>query len=207
MKGLTKKQREIIDYIQDFIQTHNYSPSFREIMSHFGYSCVGTVSKHVQALKRKGVLTWEEKCSRSFSPIVESTPVKIQKSEIELPLIGTLSAGYPIEMFSHSQTIAVPEAMVHDPSKTYVLRAKGDGLHEEMILDGDLLLIEARQHALSGETVIALVNQHDTIVKQYFPEGIYVRLVGHHVHQHPLILREEDIEIQAVMIGLLRFCR
>jgi repressor LexA len=206
MKGLTQKQFQVLHFIQHYIQTNHYSPSFREIMVHFGFSCVGSVTKHIEALKRKGLITNEKKCSRSLS-LTETIPLPPsvnEKKEIELPLIGTLAAGYPIEMYSHSQSIAVPEALVHDPQKTYVIKAKGNGLQEEFILEGDLLIVEARQEAMPGETIIALINQHDTIIKQYYPEGLYVRLVGHNPQHHPLILREEDVIIQAVVISLMR---
>lgn len=204
MKGLTKKQRDIVNFIQEFIHTNRYSPSYREIMAHFDFSCVGSVSKHINALKRKGILINEKKCSRSLALEIPTPPPPIHRQEVEVPLIGNISAGFPIELFTHSQAVTVPECFVHDKESTYVLRAKGDGLEEEMIIEGDLLIVEGRQKVLPGESVVALINNHDTIVKKYYPEGMYVRLVGHNPHHHPIILREEDIFIQAVMIGLLR---
>jgi repressor LexA len=203
MKGLTKRQREIIDYIKQFIDTKQYSPSYREIMAHFNFSCVGSVSKHIQALKRKGALINEKNCSRSLA-VEEALSQPIRSQEVELPLIGTISAGNPIELFPRSQSITVPEALIHDHNSTYVLKAKGNSLEEEMIIDGDLLIIEARQNAETGETVVALINNHDTIIKQYYPEGTYVRLVGYNPHHHPIIVRDEDLAIQAVVIGLIR---
>ncbi len=203
MKGLTKRQLDVLDFIKDFIHTHRYSPSYREIMAHFNFSCVGSVTKHIDALKRKGILNNEKNCSRSLT-LTETSTATPRRQEIEIPLIGTISAGNPIELYPNSQTIAIPEILIHDRDSTYVLRAKGDSLEEEMIADGDLLIIEARQKALPGETIIALINNHDTIVKQYHPEGIYVRLVGHNPHHHPIIIREEDISIQAILIGLIR---
>lgn len=204
MKGLTKRQRDIVDFIKEFIHTNRYSPSYREIMAHFNFSCVGSVTKHIDALKRKGALSNEKNCSRSLSLTEAVSIAPPRRQEIEIPLIGTISAGNPIELYTNSQTIAIPEIFIHNRDTTYVLRAKGSSLEEEMIIDGDLLIIEARQHALPGETVIALINNHDTIVKQFHPEGIYIRLVGHNPHHHPIILREEDISIQAILIGLIR---
>lgn len=204
MKGLTKRQRDVADFIKEFIQTHHYSPSFREIMAHFDFSCVGSVSKHINALKRKGILHNEKNCSRSLAfqePIQPSSP---PKHELELPLIGTIRAGMPIELFTHSQSVAVPEVLVHNRESTYVLRAKGDSLEEDMIINGDLLIVEARQEALAGETVIALINNHDIMVKQYYPEGSYIRLVGYNPHHHPIILHEENVAVQAVLVGLMR---
>lgn len=204
MKGLTKRQRDIADFIKGFIDTHRYSPSYREIMSHFGFSCVGSVSKHIEALKRKGVLDSEKNCSRSLALKNATPPAPFRQQEVELSLIGTIRAGFPIELFPQPQSITVPEMFIHDIEITYVLRAKGDSLEEEMIVDGDLLIIEARPNALASETVIALINNHDTIIKQYHPEGTYVKLVGHNPQHHPIIIRNEDVSIQAVIIGLLR---
>lgn len=206
MKGLTKRQREIVDFISDFIHSHRYSPSYREIMSHFGFSCVGSVSRHIFALKRKGILSNEKSCSRSL--LLSNSPpvVSSARKNIELPLIGTVQAGSPIDLFSDSELISVPEALVQGDrgESQYVLRARGDGFEEEMVMDGDLLIVEARQQAEPGETVIALINNHDTIIKKYHPEGVYIRLLGHNPRHHPIILREEDVLIQAVIIGLMR---
>lgn len=203
MKGLTKRQSEIVNYVSDFIQTHRYSPSFREIMQHFDFSSLGTVYRHVNVLKRKGILLLEKGCGRSLALAI-APPSQEAKAQVILPFIGQISAGKPIETFSQARTVAVPELMVHAPDKTYVLRAMGDTLAEEMIGDGDLLIVEARQEAHAGETVVALVNQHDTIVKKFFSEGHYIRLVGHNAHHHPLLIRTEDIQIQGVLVGLLR---
>lgn len=203
MKGLTKRQSDIITFIQDFIDANRYSPSFREIKNHFGFASVSAVFKHVGALKRKGIILSEPNRRRSLY-LAETPVLKEVRPEIELPLIGIVSAGFPIETFSHTQSIAIPEFMVHVPEKTYVLRARGDNLQEEMISDGDLLIVEARENAQPGETVLALINHHDTIIKKYFPEGQYVRLAGHNPHHQPIILRQEDVVIQGVLVGMIR---
>lgn len=189
--------------MENFIESYRYSPTFREIKSYFGFASVSTVTKHIAALHRKGYLEAEPKCSRSLTLTQTSMQKKIHP-EIELPFIGIITAGYPIETFSHAQTVAVPEFMVHDPEKTYVLKAKGDSLQEEMIADGDLLLIEAGENPEPGDTVTALINQHDTIVKRYFSEGPYVKLTGTNPHHQPIILRSEDVHIQGVLVGLVR---
>ena len=202
MKGLTKRQSDIVHYVSDFIQTHRYSPSFREIMQHFGFSSLGTVYRHVSVLKRKGIFSLEKGCGRSLS-LAPSMSKEI-KPEVSLPFIGQIKAGDPIETYPEARSIAVPEFMVHAPDKTYVLRAFGDNLTEEGIADGDLLIVEARHEAHAGETVVALINRHDTIVKRYFPEGQHIRLLGNNPHHHPILIRSEDIQIQGILVGLLR---
>lgn len=203
MQGLTKRQKEIAEYVQEFIQTNGYSPSFREIMLHFNFSSPGTVYRHIHTLKRKGVFQAEKYSKRSLT-LDPSLNVQHTHKEIELPLMGTISAGSPIETFIDASVISVPHSLVHLPEQTYVLKAVGDSLREEMIIDGDLLLVEARQEALAGETIVALINNHDTIVKRYYPEGHFIRLTGHQTHHHPMLLRGEDINIQGVLVGLIR---
>lgn len=201
MKGLTQKQRDILGFIQSYIDKHRFSPSYREIMTHFSYSSPGSVYKHIQTLQRKGVLTNEKQCSRSVLP-TQSAPTQERRTDIQLPFIGYVSAGYPIEMFIQSQKLMVPSFLVANPENTYVLRVRGNSLNEECMADGDFLVIEARQSAQSGEMVIGLINQQDTIIKHYYAEGQYVRLEGH--TSKPMILRTEHLVIQGIVVGLFR---
>jgi repressor LexA len=173
-------------------------------MQHFGFSSPGTVYKYMQILKRKGKLHNEKHCSRSLSlPAEEEIPHK-HKVEIQLPFIGLVKAGAPIQTFPQAQTIAVPESLIHAPDRTYVFRVMGDNLHEEYISDGDLLLVEARQEANRGETVMGLIHQYETVIKKYYPEGKFIRLVGSSPHQQPIIVRPNELQIQGVLVGLLR---
>lgn len=202
MEGLTKRQREIVNYVSEFIETHRYSPSFREIMSHFGFSSLGTVHRHINILKRKGFFSLENKASRSLTVLVDSQ--KEIKSEMLLPFIGHLTANTFVELFSESRTMAVPTHLVQAKDKTYILRVIGDFLAEDLIGEGDLLLVEARQEVHNGETVVALINEQDTVVKRYFADGKYVRLMGQLPHPHPILIKNEDIQIQGILVGLLR---
>lgn len=190
-------------FISDFINTHRYSPSYREIMQYFGYQSLGTVYRHLQVLKRKGMIESEKQCGRSLNLTKEHE--KQSKTEFTLPFIGHIKAGAPIETFPQARTVSVPESLVHAPDKTYVLRVMGDTLSDEMIADGDLILVEARQEANPGETVVVLIHHHDTLIKRYYPEGHYVRLMGNSPHHQPMIIRQEELVIQGVVVGLLRF--
>lgn len=203
MKGLTKKQNDVLSFIQEYIHLHRYSPSYREIMQRFSLNSLGSVYKYVNSLKRKGFIHAEKRMSRSMTLSPELL-ARSTKKGIELPFVGFVRAGFPIETFPKAQTIAVPDFFVHAPEKTYVLQAKGDSLTEELIGEGDFLIIEARQTAADGETAIVLINQHDTIIKKFYSDGQYVRLVGMHPQHQPIFLREEDVMIQGVVIGMLR---
>jgi len=203
MKGLSKRQLEVVNFIQSYIDQHAYSPSYREIQKHFKYSSLGTVYSLIKVLERKKALQSDKGSARSISVNVPSE-AETKISEIAIPFVGYVAAGFPIETFPQTQTIALPQSMVPYPDHTYVLRAIGDTLNEELIADGDLLIIEARQEAQEGEMIVGLIRQHDTVVKRYFPDGDQVRLEGRTPHFQPLILNQKEISIQGVLIGILR---
>lgn len=203
MKGLTKRQHELLTFIEEFIGTHHYSPSFREIMRHFGFTSLASVAKHISTLKRKGAITGAAHGKRSIATV--SANKASQKSlEIELPYIGYISSNSLIETFPQSQTLAVPEFLVHNPETTYVLRARGSLLNDEMILDGDLLLVETRNDPHDGETIIFSTKQKSTAIRQYHPEGNYVRLTSRSPHTAPLMLRHEELLIHGIVVSVLR---
>lgn len=201
MKGLTKRQREILDYIQEYVDNRKYSPSYREIMRHFGFSSIASVSKHLSVLQRKGAISAEKNSCRSVIPNV-TTPQQTEEHKLELPFIGNVMAGSPIEMFPRTQTLTIPKFLVHDIEKTYVLRARGDSLTTEMIADGDLLLVEARPEALAGETIVGSLEDSRTFIKQYFPEGNTVRLCS--LSSEEVAARHDQLTIHGVLVGLWR---
>lgn len=201
MKGVTERQREVLNYIKDYIEIHKFSPSYRDIMGHFKFSSIGSVSKHVKVLQRKGMLINENNGGRSLLP-KEYAEEKPTPSAIQIPFIGHISGGAPLEMFPKTQTIAIPDFLVNEPNKTYVLRARGNTLNDEMIADGDLLIVEARSEALAGEQILGTINDNSSLIRLYFPEGNTVRLTSH--TQEEFTIRSEELTIQGVVIGLLR---
>jgi repressor LexA len=203
MKGLTKRQSDILTFIQNFIEVNRYSPSYSEIKTHFEFKSTNGVSKHLKTLKQKGLLQSEPNCSRSITLTQPPAPKKIT-SDVEIPFIGTVKAGFPIETFTQFQTIAVPAFMVHSFENSYVLRVSGTDFQEEMIRNDDLLIVETRKNPNNGETVIALINDHDTVIMKYYLEGPYIRLANHNPHHQPMILRHEDVTIQGVVVAMLR---
>lgn len=203
MKTVTKRQTEVLQYIRDYLKTHQYAPSFREIMQHFSFTSPGTVYRYIHVLKSKGLIDTKKQQSRSLT-LLKDQNEQDKQALINLPFIGYISGGEPIETFSKSQSFEVPLSLVPMPESTYVLKVKGDELIDELIAEGDYLLVEARQKAFSGETVVALMNQQDIIIKKYFDEEAYIRLVSHNPHHHPLIVREDDFMIQGIVVGLIR---
>lgn len=204
MEGLTPRQRQVLDFIHDFIDEHNYSPSFREIKDHFGLSSLGSVYKHIRMLERKGFLAAKKQCSRSLTPITAKHESMQTQTEIELPFIGFIQAGSPIVPFPQIQTVAVPEGLIPLPKQSYALRAQGNLLSQGRISDGDLIIVEARPHATEGEQVVALLKGQETHIGRYFPEGQYIRLEEAQGSKEPLVIRTEEIVIQGALVALLR---
>lgn len=203
MKGLTKRQREVVDFIQRFISERHYSPSYREIMEHFGFNSLGSVYKHINVLKRKGVLLAEKSSARSVALTAPAAHYSIGRT-VELPFLGQIAAGLPIETFPQAGTMSVLASLVKDPTKSYVLQVRGDSMIEDQIMDGDLIVVEAREVALPGETVVALVNGHETTLKRYYPQGQYVHLEAANPNYQPIIVRQDQLQIQGILLGLVR---
>lgn len=200
MKRLTPRQKALLDYIHSYIEKHSYSPSYREIMHNFSLSSPGSVYKHIRTLIQKGALQ-SENGIRSLR-LTESTKPAPVSSGIEIPYIGKIPCGHPIELFKKTQTLSVPPFLVPHPENTYVLSMKDQLLSHEGIMEGDYLLVEARQEAHAGELILGSINGHDTVIRHYYPEGHYVRLEGSS-HQ-PLIVRADHLVIQGVIVGLMR---
>src|SRR6476646_9309512 len=199
MLPLTKRQREILDYLNDFIQQHGYAPSLEEIGRRFGLSSLATVHKHLTNLQDKGFIKRAWNRSRS----VELVPSRVGGRSVELPLLGYVAAGVPIEAVAGSETIAVPEDLV-GKRDTYVLRVKGDSMIDEQIRDGDYVIVEDRRTADNGEMVIALLNGSDVTLKKLYREHGRIRLQPANPAMQPIIVQADQVQIQGVVIGVMR---
>ncbi len=203
MKGLTKKQREIVDFIQTFITNNRYAPTYRELAAQFHYKSMGTVHKHIESLKAKGVLTTEEGVSRSLT-LAKELETKPSPQEVAVPLVGEIGGTNPIKTYSTTRMLSIPNSMAINPDATYALLIHGHSFTDELFSDGDFLIVEARQEANPGETVVALINGTELIVKKYYSDGKNVKLVGAQIHHTPLIVHPKNLVIHGVVIGLIR---
>ena len=203
MKGLTKRQREVVDFIDEFIHKNHFSPSYRDIMAHFGFSSLGSVHCHLKILRRKGFVSQEDHCSRSITLTKHQQSTDFQ-GNVECSLIGHLSANSPIETFPQIQSVALPSFLVPNPEMSYVLRARGDSLVEENIADGDLIIVETVTDPQPGDTVVALIEGSHTAVKRYYPEGPHIRLRSCSAQTAPLLLQADKVLIRGVVVAILR---
>ena len=199
MLPLTKRQREILDYLQDFIQQHGYAPSLEEIGRRFGLSSLATVHKHLTNLQEKGFIKRAWNRSRS----VEMIPTNTNGRSVELPLLGYVAAGLPIEAIASSETIAVPEDLV-GRRDTYVLRVKGNSMIDEQICDGDLVIVEDRKTAQNGETVVALLGGSDVTLKKLYRENGRIRLQPANPTMQPIFADADQVQVQGVVVGVMR---
>jgi repressor LexA len=201
--ALTRRQREIYDYICAFVESNGYSPSLEEIGAHFGLASVATVHKHVHHLVEKGFLRKSWNRSRSVEPVPEHE--QGGESTRTAPLLGTVAAGSPIEVMSDAEErVGVPAEMIGARGDTFVLRVRGDSMIEDSICDGDLVVVEGRNDARNGETVVALVAGNEATLKRYYREGPRVRLVPANSSMEPIEVPASDVMIQGIVRGLMR---
>lgn len=198
---LTKRQKEILDYLQESLAENGYAPSFEEIASHFGFASLATVHEHLENLRKKGYIRKGYNQSRAIQLV--SAPD--QAGAVELPLLGNVAAGVPIEAIPDQETISVPEALLGRGGQNYVLRVKGDSMIDEQIRDGDYLIVNSRQTAQNGEMVVALVDNESATVKKFYREpGGKVRLQPANPTMEPLIFDAAAVTIQGIVVGVIR---
>ena len=199
MQPLTKRQREILDFLSEFIQQHGYAPSLEEIGRRFGLSSLATVHKHLTNLQDKGFIKRAWNRSRS----VELVPTRVGARAVDLPLLGNVAAGEPIEAVVSAETVAVPEDLV-GKRDTYALRVRGNSMIDEQIKDGDIVIVEDRKTADNGEMVIALLHGLEVTLKKFYRENGHVRLQPANETLQPLIVNAHEVQIQGVVIGVMR---
>jgi repressor LexA len=194
--NLTRRQKDILDFIRSYRGSHGISPTQREIRENFGLSSFGTVQKHLKRLEEKGALARESNRSRGISPAVE------RPTSREVALLGYVAAGRPIEPFPDEERIEVPASLL-GKGEHFVLRVRGDSMIEDGIRDGDYVVVARRATAQNGQTVVALVRGEATL-KRYYAAGSRVRLQPANSTMRPLSVDARDVTVQGVVTGLIR---
>ncbi len=196
--GLTPRQAEILAFVTAYAEERGFAPTLQEIGDRFGLSSVATVHKHVRHLVDKGYLKRERRnASRDIEVVGDAAGLAT------IPLLGTVAAGRPIEAMAEHEELRVPEEWL-GKGRTYALRVRGDSMIDEQIRSGDTVVVEARETARNGETVIALVDGESVTVKQYYREGSVIRLQPANPAVPVMRFPEERVAIQGVVIGVLR---
>lgn len=195
---LTKRQKQIFDYISSYTQKREYAPSLEDIKKHFSLSSVSTVHQHVEALKRKGYLKKHANQPRG----IETLQKKPKESIVEIPLLGTIAAGEPIEAIENPETITVPKDSLSKSGRHFALRVKGDSMIDEGIFDGDTVVIREQSTAENGETVVAIINQNEATLKRLYREKNRIRLQPANQSMQPLY--PDGIDIRGKVIRVIR---
>ena len=198
---LTKRQKEILDHIESFIDGHGYAPSFEEIAEAFGYSSLATVHEHLTNLERKGYIRKAYNESRSIELVAHPS----SSGALELPLLGAVAAGLPIEAIEQRETLAVPPDMVRAGRDNFVLRVEGESMIDEQIRDGDYIVVTSQDTAVDGQMVVALVGGDSATVKKLYRENDgRIRLQPANPTMAPILEDADNVKIQGVVVGVIR---
>lgn len=203
--AITRRQREVYDFISDFVQKNQYSPSFEEIGEGLGLSSLATVHKHISNLEKKGLLTRDYNRSRSIDLVAPKGRLKqamAVNSTMVLPLVGRIAAGQPIEAIQNPETISLADFV--RSKNIFVLEVSGESMQDEHIMDGDYVLVEKSKTAHNGDIVVALVNGSDATLKRFYREGDNIRLQPSNAKMQPIMVPAAAVEIQGKVIGVLR---
>jgi len=193
---LTKRQREIYEYLKDHIRSQGYAPSIAEIGKQFQLSSPATVHKHLAHLEEKGLIRKQQNLSRAIEVVPESG------NALSYPLLGEIAAGKPLEALDQSEVVdLLPDGGDKD---VFVLRVKGNSMIDDHIQSGDYVIVEKRNVAENGETVVALIDNDRATLKRFYRENGRIRLQPAHPNMKPIYVREGDFAIQGVVISVLR---
>ena len=218
--GLTPKQKLLWDFVREFSDKRGYMPSQQEIADHFGFSSLGTVQNYLVRLERLGMIqkSWNSKrgmkiVEQSVDAVESGKSKTILKEKdidriVQLPLVGQVAAGRPIEAIEHREMMEIPASLTQRAGRHFVLKVKGDSMIGDGILDGDYVIIRQQPNATNGQTVVALVDHHATI-KRFYQRKNSVELHAANPQFEPMVFSESEIRmrgfrIEGVLTGVLR---
>lgn len=196
---LTRRQKEILDYVTEFIEREGYSPSMEEIAEHFHFASLNAVFKHLEAIEARGYLHRNANRARSIELKRPDSP-----AAQSLPLYGTVAAGRPIEAISAPETLTVPEDLLPGRGSYYVLRVQGESMIDEHIEDGDYVVVDSHSHPENGKTVVALVDGESVTLKKIYRQGSQIRLQPANPTVAPIILESSRVQVQGVVVAVMR---
>ena len=195
--NITPKEKKCLEFIAAFIKKNGFSPTYQEIMKHFDLKAVSTVHQYITQLLRKGKLEIKGKNQKRALTITENSN--------EICLFGYIAAGKPVQVFENAEPIEVPSSFIKkNRAEYYALNIKGNSMQEDGIFNGDIVVICRQTHAETGETVVALIDNNEATLKRYYPKADSVELRPANSELKSLHLPAERVQIQGVLIGLIR---
>ncbi len=198
---LYKRQRQILDFIRQYIQKNDYSPTLQQIAEAIGVSSLATVHEHLSSMAKKGVIKKFEGAVRGIDVLDKKTDGSTKG--VELPVLGYIAAGSPIEPHTDPNfSINVVSGMLSGQKRSFVLQVKGESMIEDGILDGDFVVIEEQAQADNGDIVVALLENGLATLKRYFKEATRIRLEPANARMQPIYAT--DVKIQGKVVGIIR---
>jgi repressor LexA len=197
--AVTRRQKEVVDFLESFVARNGYSPSFEEIARGMGLKSLATVHKHVTNLEKKGLLDRVHNRSRSIDLL---PPGARNRSSDRLPLVGRIAAGAPVEALETSESISLHDVVGN--RDVFALEVRGDSMRDEHIISGDYVLVERTRTARQGEIVVALPHGAETTLKRFYSEGSVVRLQPSNMEMDPIRVPATQVAIQGRVLGVLR---
>ncbi len=197
--AITRRQKEVIDFLTSFTQKNGYSPSYEEIASGLGLNSLATVHKHITNLQSKGLLQRAHNRSRSIDVLPQRS---VKKTGDRLPLLGRIAAGQPVEAIETAETISLADII--GSREVFALEVRGDSMCDEHIVSGDYVLVERTRTARDGEIVVALIDGSDATLKRLYREGPMVRLQPSNATMAPIYAPAANVSIQGKVLGVLR---
>jgi repressor LexA len=203
--AITRRQKQVYDYVEDFVHRNGYSPSFEEIGDGMGLSSLATVHKHITNLEKKGLVRRGHNKSRSIDVVPPKGSMKksMAPPSMTLPLMGRIAAGRPIEAVENPETLSLAD-FTAGSKDVYVLRVVGESMQDEHIVEGDYVIVESTKTARDGEIIVALVEGTDATLKRIYREGDKIRLQPSNAKMKPIIVPARTVDVQGRVIGVLR---
>lgn len=197
---LTKRQKELLDFIKAFIEKQEYAPTIAEIKKEFGINSPATVHQHLKNLEDKNAISRIPNRHRSIELVQEKAK---SPDGVRVPILGSIAAGDPIEPYPDVDTASLPAEMV-DGEGTFLLRVRGDSMINDHILDGDMVVVNKSETAQPGQTVVALIDGREATLKRYYPENGKIRLQPANPEIEPMIFDASKVQIQGIVTGIIR---
>jgi repressor LexA len=198
---ITARQRRVLDYISRYLDMHKEAPTMAEIGREFGLSSSASVHHVVSILEKEGMIRRIPNVSRGIELVKDETA---KEENYEVPLLGVVAAGEPIEAVLNYDTVCIPRDMLRQ-GRMFALRVRGDSMIDEQIREDDFIILQSQQTAENGQTVVALIDGSDATVKRFYADRNHVRLEAANPRYKPIIVRPpERLQIQGVVVGVIR---
>ena len=203
MENLTKRQEDVLNYIKEFVASHGFPPTVREIGSALGASSSATIQAHLNSLEDKGFIRKEKTKNRSIELLVDNEFLPQNESVVEVPLLGKITAGSPIEAIEQpNEYFSLPAYLIPNNKEVFTLLVSGTSMINAGILDGDIVIVERKNTARNGEIIVAMTDENEVTLKTFYKENGYFRLQPENDTMEPVIL--SNVQVLGKAIGLYR---